>query len=77
MRLVAFGSGIVAGKGRKTSAANTVSKTIQEVAISARETETGAEQVMGATSELLGTARKLQGMVEEFHLIDLPQDHAG
>jgi hypothetical protein len=26
---------------------------------------------------LLGTARKLQGMVEEFHLIDLPQDHAG
>jgi methyl-accepting chemotaxis protein len=68
---------IAQAANKETSAANTVSKTIQEVATSARETETGAEQVMGATSELLGTARKLQGMVEEFHLIDLPQDHAG
>jgi methyl-accepting chemotaxis protein len=60
----------------ETAAAKAVSDTIHQVASSAKETETGAEQVMAATGELLGTSRKLQGMVEEFHLVNLQRDLA-
>jgi hypothetical protein len=56
--------------------ANAVSETIHRVATSARETETGAEQVMAATGELLDTAKSLESMVEQFHLTELPEDYA-
>ena len=67
---------IAQAANRETQTANSVSETIQQVAASARETATGAEQVMAATGELHGTARTLEGMVEQFQLIDLPEDYA-
>ncbi len=60
----------------ETNSANAVSETIHHVATSAKETESGAEQVMAVTGELLDTAKTLEGIVEQFHLVDLPQDRA-
>jgi methyl-accepting chemotaxis protein len=67
---------IAQAANRETQTANSVSETIQHVAASARETAAGAEQVMAATGELHGTARTLEGMVEQFQLIELPEDYA-
>jgi methyl-accepting chemotaxis protein len=60
----------------EASAATAVSDTMYQVASSARESASGAERVVAASGELLGTARSLEGMVEQFQLIDLPQDYA-
>ena len=60
---------------REATVATQVSDTIHKVAASTEESVRGAEQVVAASSELLGTAQRLQGMVEEFNLVDLPEDH--
>lgn len=67
---------IAQAANHETAAANSVSETIQQVATSARGSSSGAEQVVAATTELLCNAKTLEGMVDEFHLIDLPQDYA-
>jgi methyl-accepting chemotaxis protein len=67
---------IAQAANHETDAANSVSETIHQVATSAKESSRGAEQVVAATTELLGTAKTLEGMVEQFHLTDLPQDYA-
>jgi methyl-accepting chemotaxis protein len=61
---------------QESAMAKTVSDTMHQVATSARESAGGAEQVVAASGELLGTAKTLEGMVEQFHLTDLPQDYA-
>lgn len=67
---------IAQAASHETAVANSVSETIYQVATSARESSSGAEQVVAVTTELLGTAKTLEGMVEQFHLVDLPQDYA-
>lgn len=57
-------------------AATAVRDTMHQVATSARESASGAERVVAASGELLGTAKTLEGMVEQFHLVALPQDYA-
>ena len=47
---------------------------MRNVATSSQESAGGAEQVVAATGELLETARTLESMVEQFHLIELPED---
>jgi methyl-accepting chemotaxis protein len=67
---------IAQAANHEAEAATAVSDTIQHVATSARESANGAEQVVAATGELLGTAKTLEGMVEQFHLIALPEDYS-
>ena len=67
---------IAQAANHEVDAAATVSETIRQVAASSQETSTGAQQVMAATRELMGTAETLEGMVEQFHLTELPQDRA-
>ncbi len=67
---------IAQAANQETDSANAVSETIHRVATSAKETESGAQQVMAASGELTVTAKTLEGMVEQFHLIALPQDYA-
>ena len=57
-------------------AATAVRDTMHQVATSARESASGAERVVAASGELLGTAKTLEGMVEQFHPVALPQDYA-
>ncbi len=66
---------IAQAANHESHAANAVSDTMRQVATSARESSRGAEQVVAATGDLLSTAKTLQGMVEQFQLTDLPQDH--
>jgi methyl-accepting chemotaxis protein len=60
----------------EVSAANGVSDTMRRVAVSAELSVSGSEQVVAATGQLLSTAKTLEGMVEQFHLAELPQDYA-
>lgn len=60
----------------EVAAANAVSTTIRNVAASARESTEEAEQVVAATGDLLKTAHVLEGLVQQFQLVDLPQDYA-
>ncbi|MGA2887949.1 MAG: methyl-accepting chemotaxis protein [Terracidiphilus sp.] len=67
---------IAQAANHEAAAATAVSDTMHRVATNAKESARGAEQVVAAAGELLGTARTLEGMVEQFHLTDLPQDYA-
>jgi len=58
----------------EVAAATAVSETMRSVAVSARESSSGAEQAVAASEQLLGTAKMLEAMVEEFHLVAMPQD---
>jgi methyl-accepting chemotaxis protein len=58
----------------EASAATALSERVNVVASSARQSASGAEQVVGASGELLGIAKKLENMVERFQMRDLPQD---
>lgn len=67
---------IASSANQEAAAASSVSETMHQVASSSKESAKGIEQVVGATGELLDTARNLEGMVEQFHLMELPQDYA-
>jgi methyl-accepting chemotaxis protein len=67
---------IAQAANHETAAADSVNDTIHRVATSAKESSRGAEQVVEATTKLLSTAKTLEGMVEQFHLTDLAEDHA-
>ncbi|MGD0940364.1 MAG: methyl-accepting chemotaxis protein [Terracidiphilus sp.] len=67
---------IAQAANHEADAATAANDTMRQVALNAKESSKGAEQVVAATGELLGTAKTLEGMVEGFHLTDLPQDHA-
>ena len=60
----------------EVAAATGVSETMRSVALSAQESSSGAEQAVAASEQLLGTARMLESMVEQFHLVALAQDNA-
>jgi methyl-accepting chemotaxis protein len=49
---------------------------MRNVATSSQECAGGVEQVLTATGELLETARSLESMVEQFHLMALPEVRA-
>ncbi|MGD0097999.1 MAG: methyl-accepting chemotaxis protein [Terracidiphilus sp.] len=68
---------IAQAANHEADAATAANDTMRQVATTAKESSRGAEQVVAATGELLGTARTLENMVEEFHLAELPQDYAG
>jgi len=61
---------------REASAANAVSDTMHQVALSTKESASGAGVVVTAAGELLGTAHSLENLVEQFHLHEMTQDHA-
>jgi len=67
---------IAQAASREATAATAVSGTMREVAASAESSATGAEQVVSATGELLETAHVLEALVQQFKLIELPQDAA-
>jgi methyl-accepting chemotaxis protein len=67
---------IAQAANHETAAATAVSETIRQVATSSQESSSGAQQVVAATRELMGTAETLEGMVEQFHLTELAQDYA-
>lgn len=67
---------IAQAANQETDAATAANDTMHRVAASAKESARGAKQVVAATGELLGTARTLESMVEQFHLTDLPSDYA-
>jgi len=60
----------------ESAAANAVSETMHQVALSTKESASSAGVVVTTTSELLGTAHSLEHMVQQFQLQDLPQDYA-
>lgn len=57
-------------------AADAVLGTMHDVSATAQENAHGAEQIVAASGELLATASGLEGMVEEFHLTELPEGRA-
>jgi methyl-accepting chemotaxis protein len=57
-------------------AAERASAAMRQVATTSQESAGDAEQVVTATGELLATAHTLESMVEEFHLMELPEDRA-
>jgi len=61
---------------REAEAAGAASNAMHTVATTSQESAGGAEQVVAATGELLETARTLESMVEQFHLMELPEDKA-
>jgi methyl-accepting chemotaxis protein len=61
---------------QEAAAAEAASRAMRTVATSSHESAGGAEQVVAATGELLATARTLESMVEQFHLMELPEDRA-
>jgi len=67
---------IAEAANRESGVATSVCDTMHQVAASAKQSASGAEEVVAATGELLVTARSLESMVEQFHLKDLPQDFA-
>jgi methyl-accepting chemotaxis protein len=67
---------IAEAANHEVGAATAVSNTMRTVASSARESSGGAEQAVAASEQLLGTAKMLEAMVEQFHLVALPQDRA-
>jgi methyl-accepting chemotaxis protein len=61
---------------QEAAAAERASRAMHQVATTSQESAGGAEQVVTATGELLATARTLESMVEQFHLMELPEDRA-
>jgi methyl-accepting chemotaxis protein len=61
---------------REAAAASAVSDTMHQVAVSTKESASGAGVVVTAAGQLLGTAHSLENMVQQFQLTDLPQDYA-
>jgi methyl-accepting chemotaxis protein len=61
---------------QEAAAAERASGAMHQVAATSQESAGGAEQVVTATGELLDTARTLESMVEQFHLMELPEDRA-
>jgi methyl-accepting chemotaxis protein len=61
---------------QEAAAAERASGAMHKVATTSQESAGGAEQVVTATGELLDTARTLESMVEQFHLMELPEDLA-
>jgi methyl-accepting chemotaxis protein len=61
---------------QEAAAAAAASGAMRTVATTSQESAGGAEQVVAATGELLQTARTLESMVEQFHLMELPEDRA-
>jgi len=61
---------------QEAAAAERASGAMHKVATTSQESAGGAEQVVTATGELLDTARTLESMVEQFHLMELPEDRA-
>jgi len=68
---------IAASAKVEAEAAGEVSEAMQLVAESAKVSSQGAEVVVSAAGELLGTATQLESLVEQFQLCDLPQDTLG
>jgi methyl-accepting chemotaxis protein len=58
------------------SAADALTQAMQIVAQSARDSSCGAEQVVAASTELLAIAEQLETMVEQFNMLELPQESA-
>jgi methyl-accepting chemotaxis protein len=67
---------IAESANHEVTAAIAVSDTMRTVASSARESSLGAEQAVAASGQLLGNAKTLQAMVEQFQLVALPEDWA-
>jgi methyl-accepting chemotaxis protein len=67
---------IAKSANHEVTAATAVNDTMRTVASSARESSLGAEQAVAASAQLLGNAKTLQSMVEQFHLVALPEDWA-
>jgi methyl-accepting chemotaxis protein len=61
---------------QEAAAAEAASRAMRTVATTSHESAGDAEQVVAATGELLATARTLESMVEQFHLMELPEDRA-
>lgn len=61
---------------QEAAAAAAASSAMHIVATTSKESAGGAEQVVAATGELLETARTLESMVDQFHLMELPEDRA-
>jgi methyl-accepting chemotaxis protein len=57
-------------------AAETASSTMSKVSATSQENAAGAKQVVAATDSLLHTAHSLEEIVEQFHLVELPDDLA-
>jgi methyl-accepting chemotaxis protein len=57
---------------REAAAASAVSDTMHQVALSTKESASGAGVVVTAAGELLGTAHSLEDMVQQFQLKELP-----
>jgi methyl-accepting chemotaxis protein len=60
----------------EAEAAMQVAGTIQAVATTSQESAGGVEQVVTVTGELMTTAGNLEEMVDQFHMIELPEDLA-
>lgn len=67
---------IAEAANQEAAATQAVSATMQKVEATSQESAAGAEQVVATTTELLETAGVLEGMVEQFHLVALPEDAA-
>lgn len=67
---------IARAANQEAASTNAVSDTMHKVATASEESARGAEQVEAATAQLLETARVLESIVEQFHLIELPEDRA-
>jgi len=52
----------------EVASAGAVSESMLSVALSAKDSVTGAQEVVAATSELLSTANELENAVQQFHL---------
>jgi methyl-accepting chemotaxis protein len=61
---------------QEASAAAAASCAMRAVATTSHESAGGAQQVVAATGELLDTAHSLESMVDQFHLMELPEDLA-
>ena len=61
---------------QEAAAAEAASDAMHTLATTSQESAGGAEQVVAATGELLETARTLESTVEQFHLMELPEDRA-
>jgi methyl-accepting chemotaxis protein len=59
----------------ESAAANSVSETMFKVANSAQQSANGAGIVVTASGDLLSTASTLEGLVRQFALREIPQDH--
>lgn len=60
----------------EVDSAQGISTAMESVASSAKESAVGAEHIVAASSELLAIANSLEDVVQQFHIISLPQDRA-